>query len=81
MATAETELKETLDTRLAAYKAAMDAWKTSIQQEEDFATPDHSMKEWEDWDEAGFREAELRDRAKAARTLYVNALRQKLYNF
>jgi hypothetical protein len=59
----------------------MDAWKISIQQEEDFATPDHSMKEWEDWDQAGFREAELRDKAKAARTLYVDALRRKLFNF
>jgi hypothetical protein len=81
MATAETALKETLDSRLAAYKAAMDAWKVSIQEEENFATPDHSMTEWEAWDAAGFREAELRDRAKAARVLYVDALRQKLFNF
>ena len=81
MTAAQAQLKDELDTRLAAYKAAMDAWRASIQLEEDFATPDHSMKEWEDWDEAGFREAELRDRAKAARTLYVDALRRKLYNF
>jgi len=81
MATADTQIQNTLDSRLAAYKAAMDEWKAAIQQEEDFATPDHSMKEWEDWDQAGFREAALRDKAKAARTLYVDALRQKLYNF
>lgn len=81
METAATQKKDTLDSRLAAYKAAMDEWKASIQAEEDFATPDHSMKEWEAWDQAGFREAELRDKAKAARVLYVDALRAKLYNF
>jgi hypothetical protein len=81
METAAVQTKDTLDSRLAAYKAAMDDWRAAIQKEEDFATPDHSMTEWEAWDQAGFREAELRDKAKAARTLYVDALRQKLYNF
>lgn len=80
MAAADTQL-DTLNTRLAAYKAAMDEWKAAIQKEEDFATPDHSMTEWEAWDQAGFREAEARDKAKAARVLYVDALRKKLYNF
>lgn len=75
------DLKEELDLRLARYKAALEDWIAAIRREEDFATPDHSMKEWEAWDQAGFRESEARDKAKAARVLYADALRQKLYNF
>jgi hypothetical protein len=77
----ETQVKEELDALLAAYKAAVDEWRTAIGAEEDFATPDHSMKEWETWDQAGFREEEARDKAKEARQAYVDALRDKLYNF
>jgi len=75
------QVKEALDELLAAYKAAVDEWRAAIRREEDFATPDHSMKEWEVWDQAGFREEEARDKAKAARLAYVDGLRQKLYNF
>jgi hypothetical protein len=70
-----------LDTLLAACKTAVDEWRAAIKEEEDFATPDHSMKEWEDWDQAGFREEEARDKAREARQAYVDALREKLYNF
>jgi len=61
--------------------SAVNDWIAAIREEEDFATPDHSMKEWESWDQAGFREAAARDKAKAARAAYVDALRHKLYNF
>jgi hypothetical protein len=77
----ETQVKEELDGLLAIYKAAVDEWRAAIRAEEDFATPDHSMKEWETWDQAGFREEEARDKAKEARQAYVDALREKLYNF
>ncbi len=77
----ETQVKQELDALLAAYKAAMDEWKEAIRAEEDFATPDHSMKEWEAWDQAGFKEEEARDKAKAARSAYADGLREKLYNF
>lgn len=73
--------KQELDSLLAAYKAAVEEWMTAIHAEEDFATPDHSMKEWEVWDQAGFKEEEARDKAKAARQAYADALREKLYNF
>ena len=43
--------------------------------------PDHSMQEWELWDQSGFQEEEARSKAKAARQAYVDALRKKLYNF
>ena len=77
----ETLQKEELDSLLAAYKAAVEEWTAAIRMEEDFATPDHSMKEWETWDQAGFKEEEARKKAKAARQAYVDALREKLYNF
>lgn len=70
-----------LDTLLVAYKTAVEEWIAAIHAEEDFATPEHSMKEWELWDQAGFREEEAREKAKAARQAYVDALREKLYNF
>jgi len=70
-----------LDGLLAAYKAAVDEWREAIRVEEDFATPDHSMKEWEVWDQAGFKEEDAREKAKAARQAYVDGLRGKLYNF
>jgi len=75
------QAKEELDSLLAAYKAAVDEWKAAIVEEENFATTDHSMKEWELWDQAGFKEEDARDKAKAARQAYVDALREKLYNF
>ena len=75
------QVKTELDGLLAAYKAAVDDWKDAILAEENFATPDHSMKEWELWDQAGFKEEEARDKVKEARQTYVDALREKLYNF
>lgn len=77
----ETREKLELDSLLADYKTAVDEWRAAIRAEEDFATPDHSMKEWEAWDQADFREEEAREKAKAARLAYADALREKLYNF
>lgn len=75
------EVQAELDELLAAYKTAVEGWVAAIHTEEDFATPDHSMKEWEVWDQAGFKEEEARKKAKAARQAYVDGLREKLYNF
>jgi hypothetical protein len=77
----EAQVKEELDGLLAIYKAAVDEWRAAIRAEEDFATPDHSMKEWEVWDQAGFREEEARVKAKEARQVYGDALREKLFKF
>jgi hypothetical protein len=77
----QAEATQELDGLLAAYKSAVEIWITAIRTEESFATPDHSMKEWETWDQAGFKEEEARDAAKTARLAYVDALREKLYNF
>lgn len=59
----------------------MDEWREAIRVEEDFATPDHSMKEWEVWDQPGFKEEDAREKAKEARKAYADGLREKLYNF
>jgi hypothetical protein len=75
------EVQAELDELLAAYKTAVEEWVVAIHKEEDFATPDHSMKEWEAWDQAGFKEEEARKKAKAARQAYADGLREKLYNF
>jgi hypothetical protein len=75
------QVKQELDSLLAAYKTAVDEWREAIRAEEDFATPDHSMKEWEAWDQADFKEDDAREKAKAARQAYTEALREKLYNF
>jgi hypothetical protein len=77
----ETQEKLELDSLLTDYKAAVDEWRAAIRAEEDFATPDHSTKEWESWDQAGFKEEEARQKAKAARQAYADGLREKLYNF
>jgi hypothetical protein len=79
----ETQIKGTgeLDGLLADYKTAVEGWIAAIREEEGFATADHSVKEWEAWDQAGFREEEAREKAKAARQAYADALREKLYNF
>ena len=81
METEEKQITEELDALLAAYKVAVEEWIAAIREEENFATPDHSMKEWEVWDQAGFKEEDARDKAKDARQSYVDALREKLYNF
>lgn len=70
-----------LDRLLETYKAAVEEWIAAIRAEENFATSEHSMKEWEVWDQAGFREEAAREHAKAARASYADALREKLYNF
>jgi hypothetical protein len=81
METEEKQITQELDTLLVVYKAAVERWVDAIREEEHFATADHSMKEWEAWDQAGFKEEEARGKAKAARKAYVDALREKLYNF
>ena len=81
METQEKETQQELDSLLAAYKTAVEEWKAAIREEEDFATPDHSMKEWEAWDQAEFKEEDAREKAKEARKAYADALREKLYNF
>jgi hypothetical protein len=70
-----------LDLKQSAYKAAVDAWIAGIREEEALASGDHSVAEVDRWEEADFREEELRKKAKAAKKEYEDALRLKFFGF
>jgi hypothetical protein len=70
-----------LDLRQREYKAAVEEWITTIKEEEALASVDHSIAEVDQWEAAGFREEELRKKAKAAKREYEDALRLKFFSF
>jgi len=70
-----------LDHLRFVYKSAVERWIAAIREEEDLATPDHSMVAVEAWDQAAFKKEAARGDAKAARQEYADALRKVLYNF
>ena len=70
-----------LDRLRQAYKTAVDQWVATIREEENLATPDHSMVQMERWDAAGFREQDAMEKAKAAKEEYKGALREANYSF
>ena len=76
----ETEIAE-LDQLQKAYKEAVEAWITTIREEEALASTEHSVAEVDKWEEADFREEEARDKVKAAKREYEDALREKFFNF
>jgi hypothetical protein len=71
----------TLDKLRQAYRNAVEVWIATIREEEALATPDHSVTAIDRWEEAGFREEEARNYAKAAKSAYEDALRRVNYNF
>jgi energy-converting hydrogenase A subunit M len=70
-----------LDELRSAYKAAVEAWIAAIKQEEALASVDHSVAEVDQWEQAHFREDEIRGKVKAARKEYEAALREKFFGF
>lgn len=64
-----------LDQLRLDYKNATDKWVEAVRAEEALATPDHSMRAWEKWDDAHFREEDARKKADEAREAYKDALR------
>jgi hypothetical protein len=70
-----------LDQMQAAYKAAVEEWITAIKQEEALASVNHTIAEVDKWEEAHFKEDGLRNRVKAAKRQYENALREKFFGF
>jgi hypothetical protein len=70
-----------LDQLQASYKASVEEWIAAIRDEEALASVNHSVAEVDQWESAGFREEEAREKAKAAKKGYENALREKLFNF
>jgi hypothetical protein len=70
-----------LDQKQSAYKAAVEAWVAAIREEEALASGDHSVAEIDKWEEADFREEELRKKAKEAKKEYEDALRETFFGF
>jgi hypothetical protein len=70
-----------LDRLRQAYKVAVDQWVATIRDEEELATPDHSMVQMERWDAASFRERDALEKAQAAKDGYKDALRKINYAF
>jgi hypothetical protein len=69
-----------LDALRLSYKNTVEEWIATIREEEALATPDHAVKAVDAWENAGFREEEARDKAKAAKSAYEDALRKVLFN-
>jgi hypothetical protein len=71
-----------LDELQANYKAAVDEWVAIIRNEEALASvADHSVAEIDEWENAADREDAARDKAKAAKQAYEDALREKFFHF
>ena len=75
-----TEISD-LDQMQQAYKSAVDQWIAAIRHEEALASVNHSEAEIDEWEAAGFREEEARDKAKLAKENYEAALREKFFDF
>ena len=70
-----------LDQMQNAYKAAVEEWITAIKLEEALASVNHSIAEVDKWEQAHFREDEIRSKVKAAKKRYEDSLRRKFYGF
>jgi hypothetical protein len=71
-----------LDEMQANYKAAVDEWVAIIREEEALASSaDHSVTEIDEWENAADREDAAREKAKAAKQVYEDALREKFFHF
>ena len=74
------ELAE-LDQLQETYKGTVDEWVAAIREEEALASVNHDIAQIDAWERAGIHEDQLRQRAKAAKKAYEDALREKLYHF
>ena len=70
-----------LDQLQSAYRAAVEEWIAAIKQEEALASVNHSIAEVDNWEQAHFKEDEIRSKVKAAKRRYEDALREKFYGF
>jgi hypothetical protein len=70
-----------LDQMQSTYKSAVEAWISAIRQEEALASVNHSVAQVDEWENAGDLEDEARNKAKAAKKEYEDALRKEFFNF
>jgi hypothetical protein len=76
-----TDISQQLDQMQRAYKAAVDEWVAAIRHEEELASVNHTVAEVDEWENAGFQEEDLRNKAKTAKKAYEDALREEFFNF
>jgi hypothetical protein len=70
-----------LDRMQNAYKAAVEEWIAAIRKEEELASVDHSIADVDKWEGAHFKEDDVRNKVKAAKKAYEDALREKFFGF
>jgi hypothetical protein len=70
-----------LDQMQAAYKVAIGEWIAAIKQEEALASVNHSVAEVDKWEGAHFTEDKIRNKVKAVKKKYEDALREKFFGF
>jgi hypothetical protein len=70
-----------LDRMQNAYKAAVEEWIAAIKKEKELASVDHSIADVDKWEDAHFKEDEVRNKVKAAKKAYEDALREKFFGF
>ena len=70
-----------LDQLQNAYRTAVEEWIAAIKQEEVLASVNHSVAEVDKWEQAHFKEDELRIKVKDAKKRYEDALRESLFGF
>ncbi len=56
-------------------------WIAAIKQEGAIASVDHSIAEVDKWEQAHFKEDEIRSKVKVAKRRYEDALREKFFGF
>lgn len=70
-----------LDQMQADYKAAVEQWIAAIREEEALASVNHTIAEVDKWEQAHFKEDEIRSQVKAAKRRYEDALREEFFGF
>lgn len=70
-----------LDQMQNAYRAAVEEWIAAIKQEEALASVNHSLAQVDEWEQAHFKEDEIRSKAKSAKRRYEDALRKEFFGF
>ena len=64
-----------LDKLQTAYNDTVEAWIAAIRREEALASVNHDVAEVDQWEQAHLEEDELRNKVKAAKEEYEDALR------
>jgi hypothetical protein len=70
-----------LDQMQSEYKAAVEEWIAAIRHEEALASGNHDVADVDQWEAADDQEEEARNKVKAAKKRYEDALREKFFHF